>query len=71
LELPQQITDGRNQPSDSGNKLAAIVSIAKISLPLQLKRISSGVPILLSVNRASPYKYRTDFQWEMQEHYQQ
>jgi hypothetical protein len=34
-----------NQPADSGNWLAAIVSIAGISLPLQIKQIISGTPI--------------------------
>jgi hypothetical protein len=34
-----------SEPADSGNRLAAIVSIAGISLPLQIKRIISGTPI--------------------------
>jgi hypothetical protein len=34
-----------SQPADRGNKLAGINSIAGISLPLQFKQISSGMPI--------------------------
>jgi hypothetical protein len=34
-----------SQSSDSGNRLAAIVSRAVISFPLHFKRIRSGMPI--------------------------
>ncbi len=40
-----QILIAVSQPSDSRNRLAGIVSIAGISLWLQLKRISSDRPI--------------------------
>jgi hypothetical protein len=43
-----------SQPDDSGNRLAAIVSIVGISLPLEFKQIISGTPILLSVNSGKP-----------------
>jgi hypothetical protein len=39
-------TDSGSQSADSGSKLAAIVSKEGISLPLQLKRFSSDMPIL-------------------------
>jgi hypothetical protein len=41
----QDLQVSTSQPADSGNRLAAIVSTAGISLPLQFKRISSGKPI--------------------------
>jgi hypothetical protein len=34
-----------SQPADSGNTLDAILSITGISLPLQIKRMISGMPI--------------------------
>jgi hypothetical protein len=44
------------QIADSGNRLAAIVSIAGISLPLQLKRILTSMPIsaIIQFNSGRP-----------------
>jgi hypothetical protein len=34
-----------SQPTDSGNELAVIEPIAGISLPMQFKQMSSGMPM--------------------------
>ncbi len=48
-------TDSGSQSADSGSKLAAIVSIAGISLPLQLKRFSSDMPIFAITQQREAY----------------
>jgi hypothetical protein len=40
-----QIADSGKPITDSGSRLAAVVSIAGVSLLLQFKRIRSGIPI--------------------------
>jgi hypothetical protein len=61
---PLQITDGGSQPADSGNRLAAIVSIAGISLPLKIKRIISDAPIsAISQQREAYCRYKSQNQF--------
>jgi hypothetical protein len=53
------------QSSDSGNRLAAIVSIVGISLPLQFNKFVAASQFLLSVNSGRPIankNQRTGFQ---------
>jgi hypothetical protein len=41
--------------ADSGNRLAAIVSIAGLSLPLQFKQIRGGMPISAISQQRAPF----------------
>ncbi len=62
-----------SQLADSGNRLAAIVSTAGISPPLQIQRISSGMPISAIINsgkQIAATDHRTGFQQEMGKNYQ-
>jgi hypothetical protein len=45
MGLLLQIADSGKLITDSGRRLAAVVSIAGVSLLLQFKRICSGMPI--------------------------
>jgi hypothetical protein len=62
MGLPLQIAHSGSQSSESGNELAAIVSIAGISFPLHFKRIS-GMPIsAISQQQEAAKNQRTGFQ---------
>ncbi len=73
MGCPLQITIAVSQSADSGNGLAAIDPIAGIGLPLQLKQISSGMPISAISHSGKPIaatNHRTGFQREMRQIYQ-